>query len=637
MGPLAKHLFGEPNRAFSSANEWRYGSKGSLSIDVTAGRWYDHEADEGGGVLDLVERETKLHGPARLEWLKQQGFLFDTHEGNGGLPVGRPTIVATYDYRDENGALLFQVVRFEPKDFRQRRPDGDGWAWSVKGVRRVPYRLPELLETGDRVVFIVEGEKSVDRLRTLGIPATCSPGGAGKWHHALTDFFKDADVVVIPDRDPQKKHPKTGELMFHPTGRPILPGQDHAQQVAASLQGVAKRVRVLELWHDWPDMPPKADVFDWLERGGGNAEKLYALAEPLPDWQSPPLDPLTGKPLPLLLTAEQFVAGFTPPAYLIDGILQRGYLYSVTARTNHGKTAVTMYIAQTVARGEPMHGREVKPGTVLLLAGENPDDIRARFLTLAEAYKFDPEKLKMKFIAGVVSLPTRMAEIKAEAEAIDDLMLVIVDTAAAYFPGDDINSNAQQSVYARLLRQLTELRGKPAVLVNCHPVKNAARENLLPMGGSAFLNEVDGNLTLWASNEKQVTLHWLGKFRGPEFNPLAFELTVMECDKVHDAEGRLMPSIVAHPISDLTLEAAEVVQESDENKLLLAIHKYPKASFNELAKHAGFFSPSGQPHKVRVQRIVERLSADKLIVHFRGGKYRLTPKGETEIGVGDDG
>ena len=132
-----------------------------------------------------------------------------------------------------------------------------------------------------------------------------------------------------------------------------------------------------------------------------------------------PIDPATGKPSPLLLTAEQFIAGFTPPAYLIDGILQRGYLYSLTARTGHGKTAVAMYIAQCIARGEPMHGCAVKQGTVLLLAGENPDDIRARFLVLAEAYDFDPAKLKMRFVAGVVNLAASMPQIRAEAALID--------------------------------------------------------------------------------------------------------------------------------------------------------------------------------------------------------------------------
>ena len=85
-----------------------------------------------------------------------------------------------------------------------------------------------------------------------------------------------------------------------------------------------------------------------------------------------------------------------------------------------------------------------KSGTVLLLAGENPDDIRARFLVLADAYGFKAEDLKMRFVAGVIDIVARMSEIKAEAEKIGDLVLVIVDTAAAYFPGNESNSNSQQ-------------------------------------------------------------------------------------------------------------------------------------------------------------------------------------------------
>ena len=176
---------------------------------------------------------------------------------------------------------------------------------------------------------------------------------------------------------------------------------------------------------------------------------------------APPVDPETGKPFPLILTSEQFVAGFSPPAYLIDGILQRGYLYSLTARTGHGKTAVAMYMAQAIARTQKMHGQEVKGGTVLILAGENPDDIRARFMVLAEYWGFDASKIKMRFVAGVINIPARLADIRAEVEAIDDLVLVIVDTAAAYFPGDETNSNSQQGAYARLLREPTFLPGKP--------------------------------------------------------------------------------------------------------------------------------------------------------------------------------
>ena len=196
------------------------------------------------------------------------------------------------------------------------------------------------------------------------------------------------------------------------------------------------------------------------------------------------------------------MAGFTPPAYLVDGVLQRGYLYSLTA--HWGRQNGSCYVLDSPRL--PMHRKEVKAGTVLLLAGENPDDVRARFLVLADAYGFKAEDLKMQFVAGVINIAAKMPEIKAEAEAINDLVLVVVDTGAAYFPGDESNPT---------LSRVTFLPGKPAVLVNCHPINNAPpRDNLLPMGGSAFLNEVDGNLTLWATAERQTTLHWLGKFRG---------------------------------------------------------------------------------------------------------------------------
>ena len=372
----------------------------------------------------------------------------------------------------------------------------------------------------------------------------------------------------------------------------------------------------------------------------GSPKMVVEAAKPSPKSEVPPpeehkVDPKTGEPLPLLLSAKQFVAGFTPPAYLVDGVLQRGYLYSLTARTGHGKTAVGMYVAQSIARGVPMHGREVKAGTVLLLAGENPDDIRARFLVLADAYGFKAEDLKMRFVAGVIDIAARMPEIRAEAEQIDDLVLVIVDTGAAYFPGDESNSNSQQGAYARLLRQLTFLPGKPAVLVNCHPVKNATRDNLLPMGGSAFLNEVDGNLTLWATAERQTTLHWQGKFRGPEFEPMTFELEVADSTRVIDAEGRLMPSVVAKPVSELKLQMEEGKQESEENLLMRAIAADRNSSIANLAIKCGFIGATGQPQKSKVHKMCGRLVEEKLLER-RGNKYRITPKGKREVGWTDD-
>src|SRR5690606_34446733 len=102
--------------------------------------------------------------------------------------------------------LLFEVVRKTGKQFLQRRPDGaGGWVWGTKGVRRVPYRLRELVtDDMDRLVHIVEGEKDVDALMKRGFAATCNPGGAGKWSAVAgvaREVLRDRDVLVIADAD----------------------------------------------------------------------------------------------------------------------------------------------------------------------------------------------------------------------------------------------------------------------------------------------------------------------------------------------------------------------------------------------------------------------------------------------------
>lgn len=194
---------------------------------------------------------------------------------------GKPHIIATYDYVDESGTLLFQVCRLEPKDFRQRRPDENGaWEWKTKGVRRVPYRLPELLANPGRSVVVAEGEKDVDALRQLGLLATCNAGGAGKWKAEHAAFLSGRNVVVIPDRDDV--------------------GRDHAEQVAASLQGIAKTVRVVKL-------PTGKDASDWIA-AGGTRDELLALAKATPEWKptakSAPTRTNQDNAQPTLLTAE---------------------------------------------------------------------------------------------------------------------------------------------------------------------------------------------------------------------------------------------------------------------------------------------------------------------------------------------
>ncbi|WP_236571682.1 phage/plasmid primase, P4 family [Rhodovarius lipocyclicus] len=291
IGPVARQLLGEPNKQLSSRDEMRFGSRGSLVVRLhgqAAGTWFDHEANRGGGVLDLVQWKLDLDKAAAVEWLngpqKAQPEKRQQSHG-GGARLGK--LVAAYDYISADGELLFQVTRHDPKDFRQRRPDGKGgWLWGVKGVELVPYRLPELLAAPTDVpVFIVEGEKDVDRLRGLGLVATCNPGGAGKWRASFARWLKGRHIIILPDNDQA--------------------GRDHAAAVAQTAG--AQSVRIIDL----PDLPPKGDVSDWVT-AGGTTEALMKLADAAAraaPAETPSQQPTSGEPT--LLTEHGVAMAFT--------------------------------------------------------------------------------------------------------------------------------------------------------------------------------------------------------------------------------------------------------------------------------------------------------------------------------------
>ena len=244
-----------------------------------------------------------------------------------------------------------------------------------------------------------------------------------------------------------------------------------------------------------------------------------------------------------------------------------------------------------------------------------------------------PKGNPINFIDGVVDIGAALPQIREAAVKIGDLALVIVDTATAYFRGDDSNSNAQQGLFAQLLRQLIKLPGAPAVLVNCHPVKNAQQDNLIPLGGSNFLNEIDGNFTLWAEDKTCVLNPHPAKWRGAPFEQIEFELRVTVSDTVKDSKGRHMPSVVAVPITEQGAERRAASAEADENAVMKIIHDYKNASFAEIAKLSGFVLPNGMPSKAKVQRVIGRLKDSKMVYKFRGSKYRLTKKGCKAAGV----
>jgi hypothetical protein len=335
-------------------------------------------------------------------------------------------------------------------------------------------------------------------------------------------------------------------------------------------------------------------------------------------------------PLPIMSKAE-FIRGFRPPNYLVDGILQRRFVYALTGQTGHAKSAIALLLAQLVAAEEPncMLGRHrVEPGQVAYFVGENPDDIRMRIIG-ADAFRGSANDRSV-FIPGVFDIAKLFAQLQAELATRGAFDLIIIDTSAAYFLGNEELSNTQMGAHARMLRSLTTLPGGPCVLALCHPIKYAADPSqLLPRGGGAFLAEMDGNLTVWKHDDILVELSH-NKIRGPGFEPISFRLETIRSENLVDAKGRRIPTVRAVTISESDEDQASAKTRTDEDHVLalrLKVVETDPLSYAQVAEHYGWHSNDGSPAKMRVGRIVDRLEKAKLVRRDRG-QWLLTEKGK---------
>lgn len=333
-------------------------------------------------------------------------------------------------------------------------------------------------------------------------------------------------------------------------------------------------------------------------------------------------------PYPGIISSADFVRGFTPPDYHIDGIIQSRFFYSLTGMTGTGKTAVMLLIAAATAMGGEIAGRYVKPGRVVYLAGENPDDVAMRWIAAAHHIGFDPESVDVHFMKGTTDVAETLDSIRADVEKLGGADLVMLDTSAAFFFGTDENSNTEAGRHARQLRELTTLPGKPAVIVACHPVKNASADNLLPRGGGAFIAEVDGNLTLAKSNGL-VKMHWQGKHRGPDFEPIMFKLETVTAPTLIDSRGRPVPTVLSKDMSEREVSDVNRQAFGDLDAVLIEIERDGAQSTSAMAESIGWHKES-KPDKRRVQSATDRLKREKL-AKYEARKWKLTEQGQEAL------
>jgi hypothetical protein len=364
-------------------------------------------------------------------------------------------IVATYDYKDESGALLYQVVRYEPKTFRHRQPDGKGgWIW--KGCeRRILYCLPALLQFPDATVFLTEGEKDADRVASLGHCSTTV--ASGDWAGVEVKALVGRDVLVLEDNDEA--------------------GRKKALAAAKALHGTAKTIRIVRL----PNLPDGDDVSDWLEADPSRADKLVDICFDAPEWKLDD-DPQTKaenratragtaqqaasetEPKLALTFFDQLIEA-KPKPWLIKNVIARGEASSWIASPGKGKSALLTDIAIHLAGGKDWRGYRTKSACgVLYLALERADLIKRRLF----AHRLRDELPDLPIAVGghIIDLMSRncvgiiLAAIKqAEQHFGGEVGLVIIDTypkGIAAGGGDENQAKDQNIVLANLRRILDQ-------------------------------------------------------------------------------------------------------------------------------------------------------------------------------------
>lgn len=268
-----------PHLKQGQAAEWRgvcpihQGTNPNFAVDPATGRWFCHSKCGAGG--SILELEGALSGgdfpTQKAEILRLVGRIGSERRRGGARTMGNPAKTAKpgkagagreierYQYVDRAGVCLFEVVRFETsaggKTFLQCRRDHAGREiWDLKGVERVPYHLPKVLNA--KTVYLAEGERDVHTLEDWGLVASCNPGGSGssRLYTDWGDYFRGRHIIILPDSDE--------------------PGRRHAAAVAAALLSVASSVRIVEL----PGLLEKGDVTDWRE-GGGTFEQFRELID----------------------------------------------------------------------------------------------------------------------------------------------------------------------------------------------------------------------------------------------------------------------------------------------------------------------------------------------------------------------
>jgi RecA-family ATPase/5S rRNA maturation endonuclease (ribonuclease M5) len=515
------------------------------------------------------------------------------------------------------------------------------------GVRRVPYRWPELLEYPDGTIFLCEGEKDADRVASLGHCATTATGG--KWADECIRALADRDVIILQDAD--------------------SPGTAKALKTATALHGTAKTTRIVRL----PGLtghPNNKDVSDWLDADHRRAEKFAEICFDTPVWEPAPdhdgnhggdhahdhdgeHDQARAEPSPEMKAdaEEEPSLKFLDLAAWQDApvperswvVRDRIPLNNVTLLSGEGavgKSILSLHLAVATVIGQDWAGAFPEPGPALVVACEDDgEEMHRRLDAIVRHYGMgfaDLADLHVLSLAGQDALmatprrdgllqPTKLLKRVHEAACDIRPRLIVLDNSADVFGGNE-NDRAQVRQFIGMLRGLAMATNAGALLTS-HPSLTGISSGTGLSGSTAWNASVRSRLYL-----KRATT---AKDEEPDPNLRVLEVMknnygpVGETITLRWKDGLFLPTPTLGSLEKLARE-----QKVDEVFLMLLDRQKEQGRNVSDKPKANSYAPSrfAEEPEAKADHVRKRELAEAMGRLFRANKIRSEPYGSPSRG-----
>lgn len=496
--PLALELLGEPSK--KSSNEWRWGRKGSLVLNLESASWYDHEADQGGGLIDLIKRQG----------LNPDEILQKYHNKPVQTFKKSYTDQDMYNLKHDSEIYVrysasFCVMRFNDQHSIKQKyapftKEGDLWY-----MRRPKEQLPIYLEERkkDSYVVISEGEKAMIGSKEIyDGDVCCHHGGVGNWDNCDWSILKQRRIIIWPDNDE--------------------PGKKFAKELAEHLTPFVESVTIVKPPSTFND---KDDLYD------AHKNNYFSSSEHFLNYC---LSNLIKKPTSFeLVPVSQIIRDIKKPDWLIEDIAEKDSVIAIFGAPKAGKSFITVDIASHIAKGLDWHGFKTEQSSVVYLAGEGQRGIARRINAWSQLNNenLDTAPLLVSNRGARLLDDKDHDMLKQTIESTEDhygkVGLIIIDTLARNFGAGNENSTEDMNSFIEKIDDLKNHFGACIMLVH-HTGHNA---NTRARGSSVLPAAVD-----W---EYKVTREDIGDEMWIEFSqtlvkdgnpiqPLDFKFDVQE-------------------------------------------------------------------------------------------------------------